>query len=1537
MKNKHLLLTLLLALFAPWAAQAQETLTVYEEATETSEYVPFYGYYADESQQDQMIYPASELTAMVGMEIIQMVFYIDDKDGSRDIGEWIVSLGETTATTLIGLDLTTPLTEVYSGKMIFDSDETLMTVTFANGYIYNGGNLLVEFNHPVTESYKHYYFLGVEATGASYCYDEQQNFLPKVTFSYQNPPACPKPMGVTATAPTAHGATVSWTGSSDSYILILGQASTFGSYNFESNSIPAAFTNSTSYPWTVVANTHSGGYCVKSGNAGVNSTTSDLVLEVNLTSAGSVSFSALASSESNWDFGRFLIDGTQQFQTSGTTNSWADYSFDLAAGSHTLTWSFEKDSGTDYGDDCFYVDDIKINLNPTTWDETHTASASPYTFTDLDTETSYLVMVKGVCGSEQSEPSAAVSFTTLVSCPAPQNLTVTTDNVTATATWTGTEGTCNIDINGTVTNDVTSPYTFNVELSTTYNVKVQANCEGETSSWTAPFTFTTHDCLGGHTIEYTLTDSWGDGWTGNAIILKDACDVLETLTIANGYTNSGTLTLCGDYYQLTWQTGEDADETSFTLIVDGAAIYTNQSGENLSDGQVLYTIGTAPTMLPKPTDLTAGTPESRSVELSWTENGEATTWELCVNGDESNPVAANSNPFTLDGLNALTTYTVKVRSTNGTNVSCWSDEITFTTDVACPAPANLTVTNLMLTSATLNWEGEAESYNVRYGVAGGEVTIFEDGFENGLDNWTVISNGEYTQLPWMQFNVDDFGNSQYTNHNGSYVAMSRSYTGSADVSVDNWLITPQVTLDGDLKYWVINDDNFGYAEQYAIYVSTTGNSINDFTLLYTPGNNTTWTEHVVDLRSFNGALGYIAIRHQDYAKDFLLIDDFGIYATQEAGEWTNATSTTNSLDITGLTPETNYAFQVQANCGSEDGMSQWSTVANFTTPDACAAPTGLTAEVTVNAAELSWTGVTDTYNLRYCEVDPTASATIILNVPNDVWGDGSGYQMLIDADATAYDDGDFSDYSIFEYLIPTDATYDPNTTGIVINNSVTIQIPAGTYDWMVTNPSPDWNDVYVAGSNGNVNGAENNFVFEAGKTYEFTLFLVSNSDGDGVNLTITGDANAWTLVEGVTNPYTLENLSAQTMYEYQVQGVDCDGNGGTTDWSASANFTTGEFYTKTIEPYDEHGWYLIASPLAAETNPTDVENLIPANANNYALYRFNQDADLEWENYKAHTFNLEPGKGYLYANNTEGGVDLIFTGAAYDGDSKEVTLHKTAGAEFEGMNLVGNPFAEDAYIDRDYYTMNSTGTEIMTTPSTGAIGAMQGVFVEANSDGETLTFSKQEPTGNKGLVLNLSQGRGVIDRAVIRFGTDRMLHKFVLNENSTKMYIPKAGEDFAVVRSLNSDEVTVSFEPAEDDIYSISINVENLIVRSLILTDKVERVNIDMLHTPSYQFKASTTDPIDRFVLTFKTGPSQFKELFIAGGKSGDFGFFSNGSWMIDNEGEATLQVIDMIGRVLSSETINGSASINVDVAPGVYMLRLINGENVKVQKIVVR
>jgi hypothetical protein len=54
-------------------------------------------------------------------------------------------------------------------------------------------------------------------------------------------------------------------------------------------------------------------------------------------------------------------------------------------------------------------------------------------------------------------------------------------------------------------------------------------------------------------------------------------------------------------------------------------------------------------------------------------------------------------------------------------------------------------------------------------------------------------------------------------------------------------------------------------------------------------------------------------------------------------------------------------------------------------------------------------------------------------------------------------------------------------------------------------------------------------------------------------------------------------------------------------------------------------------------------------------------------------------------------------------------------------------------------------------------------------------------------------------------------------------------------------------------------------------------------------------------------------------------------------EGEATVQVMDALGHMVSSNTFSGSFEQKLNVAPGVYMIRLINGNDVKVQKIVIR
>ena len=203
-------------------------------------------------------------------------------------------------------------------------------------------------------------------------------------------------------------------------------------------------------------------------------------------------------------------------------------------------------------------------------------------------------------------------------------------------------------------------------------------------------------------------------------------------------------------------------------------------------------------------------------------------------------------------------------------------------------------------------------------------------------------------------------------------------------------------------------------------------------------------------------------------------------------------------------------------------------------------------------------------------------------------------------------------------------------------------------------------------------------------------------------------------------------------------------------------------YTKEIDPYTTNGgWYLISSPLNEAVNAEDVLGL---RTPEFDFYSFNQSAEdgLEWINHKDEaTYQLQPGVGYLYANST--GEDLTFIGAPYEGNG-EVNLVYDANAEFPGWNLVGNPFAQTASIDRDeFYVMKSDGTEIIAG-EVNAIREMEGVFVVATGANEKVTFSPAEPNTGKGqIVLNVTQDRvNVIDRAIVRFGQGGTLPKFML-------------------------------------------------------------------------------------------------------------------------------------------------------------------------------
>lgn len=379
------------------------------------------------------------------------------------------------------------------------------------------------------------------------------------------------------------------------------------------------------------------------------------------------------------------------------------------------------------------------------------------------------------------------------------------------------------------------------------------------------------------------------------------------------------------------------------------------------------------------------------------------------------------------------------------------------------------------------------------------------------------------------------------------------------------------------------------------------------------------------------------------------------------------------------------------------------------------------------------------------------------------------------------------------------------------------------------------------------------------------------------------------------------------------------------------------------------GWHLISSPLNGEIYPENVIHLINNNVNSpdFDLYRFNPDPEnpgMNWENWKQvgehYHFNLESGRGYLYANADN--VDLNFIGEPYCGNGK-VSLHYEENEHLGGWNLVGNPFNVPTYIgNRVYYKMNEEGTDIMPVNDGSPIGVMEGIFVYTENNDEVLTFSITEPE-NRGEQLSVSVNKVTrsghltpFDRAIIRFDEGDVLPKFQLFEESAKVYIPQNGLDYAVVSAEGQGEMPVNFRADEDGTYTLSLTVENVEFSYLHLFDNKTGNDIDLLAPEqaegpiTYTFDATTTDYESRFKLVYATGSSVDGDSFTFLNSNGNFSIFGI-------EGEATLQVLDVMGRMLSTETFNGSVEKRLNVAPGVYFIRLVNGSDVKTQKIVVR
>ena len=178
------------------------------------------------------------------------------------------------------------------------------------------------------------------------------------------------------------------------------------------------------------------------------------------------------------------------------------------------------------------------------------------------------------------------------------------------------------------------------------------------------------------------------------------------------------------------------------------------------------------------------------------------------------------------------------------------------------------------------------------------------GFSLNMNGWTTIdADGDGNE--WYILTAAQ--STTIIGHDGEPGLMtSASYSGSA-LTPDNYLVSPKMKLDGKLTFWAEAQDADWAGEHFGVAVSTaSGTNPADFTMVQAwdmtaapslaPAANFnapvgafrsprrvqgTWYQYEVDLSSYAGAEGYVAIRHFNCTDWFRLnVDDITLETSQ---------------------------------------------------------------------------------------------------------------------------------------------------------------------------------------------------------------------------------------------------------------------------------------------------------------------------------------------------------------------------------------------------------------------------------------------------------------------------------------------------------------------------------------------------------------------------------------------------------------------------------------------------------------------------------
>ena len=290
------------------------------------------------------------------------------------------------------------------------------------------------------------------------------------------------------------------------------------------------------YPWSITTtNPYEGAYCMKSGGAGVANVVSNMTVTVNIPADGEMSFWGKISCESNWDYGYFLIDGTQMGQYTGA-GSWGEKKFNITAGDHTFQWRYTKDGSVNSNDDCFYVDYITFYKRP------EPAGPGWHTYLESDFDNAYR--------SNVGDPSWGYEYPTSVLAQyAGFNLTkvaVFSDDMYGAV---GGNFTCDVYVGGSTPGAGTLASTITVDVPVSlgawceYDLNNAVNVTGNDPIWVI-WTVNTYGGMGYPAGCASHSSQYGDWWNpgdGSGWVHMDGA----TWTMKNYFTNRGRTVVLG--------------------------------------------------------------------------------------------------------------------------------------------------------------------------------------------------------------------------------------------------------------------------------------------------------------------------------------------------------------------------------------------------------------------------------------------------------------------------------------------------------------------------------------------------------------------------------------------------------------------------------------------------------------------------------------------------------------------------------------------------------------------------------------------------------------------------------------------------------------------------------------------------------------------------------------------------------------------------------------------------------------------------------